>query len=125
MKRIIVALLVGGALFATVAFAAATFTLNAGSLSQGQDAVGDCAGGGPVNLSWNTGSSNPVVVQTVDVNAPWQCSGATATVELFDNVNGFQSAASCLADANGDCNASGSNTDVGLVDWARVTLSGP
>jgi hypothetical protein len=125
MKRLIVALMVGGALFAVVAFAAASMTLNAGSLSQGQASVTDCAGGQTVNLDWYTGGSNPVVVTSVDVDAPAGCYNATATVEIFDNAAGFQGAASCIADGNGDCNANLPDTDIALVDWARVTLAGP
>lgn len=124
MKRFIVALMAGGALFAVVAFAAASFTLTAGSLSQGQADVGDCSGGN-ASLSWNTGGSNPVLVTSVDVAAGASCADATATVEVFDYGTGFQGAASCVAGGAGNCNADLPNMDVALVDWARVTLSGP
>ena len=126
MKRLIVALMVGGALFAVVAFAAASLSLNAGSLSQGQANVTDCAQGHSVDLDWNTGGSNPVLVTSVDVDTSMaSCAGATATVEVFDSGAGFEGAGSCTVAANGGCNADLPDTDVALVDWARVTLAGP
>jgi hypothetical protein len=123
MKRLIVALMVGGALFAVVAFAAASMTLNAGSLSQsGKVDVTDCAGGNWVSLHWNTGGEDPVLVTSVDVNAPATCDGAGATVEMFGN--SFHGSGSCTL-ASGTCNANVPDTDVALVDRARVTLTGP
>jgi len=128
MKRFMVALLVGGALFAVVAFAAAGIpNLSAGNLSQGQANVNNCAGGNLVALGWNTSGANWVGVDSVNVNAPATCAWAVATVEVFDNDAGYQTNATCPLDGNGDCaNALlAKKTDVALVDWARVTLAGP
>lgn len=127
MKRIIVALAVGGALFAVVALAAATITnLSAGNLSQGQAAVTDCSGGNLVALKWEITGVNPVKVYAVDVNAPTSCAGATAIVEVIDG-GAVQASAACVLDVNGDCNNADvvPDTDVALVNHARVTLSGP
>ena len=129
MKRIIVALAVGSALFGVVAFAAASFNLNAGSLSQQQANVGDCTGGGTVGLAWNTYGEFPVRVTSVDVDASATatgCVGATATVEVFDDGAVPVDAGSCKIKANYKCTADfDGDPDVALVDWARVTLSGP
>lgn len=127
MKRIIVALAVGSALFGVVAFAAATLNLNAGSLSQsGMEPVTDCAQGNTVNLAWVTSGSYPVVVTAVKVDVPYNlCVGATATVEVLDSGGAFVAATSCTLDGYGDCTAGLASTDVDLVDQARVTLSGP
>ena len=128
MKRFMVALLVGGALFAVVAFAAAGIpNLSAGNLSQGQANVTDCSGGNWVTLRWNTSGANFVAVNSVDVNAPATCALAVATVEVFDNVLGYQTNATCTLDVNGDCAGAplAAKIDVALVDWARVTLAGP
>lgn len=126
MKRLIVALAVGGALFAVVGFAAATIpNYSAGNLSQATDAVGNCAGGNLVALDWNTGGSNPVEVTSVDVDAPNACDGATATVEVFDSAAGFEGAGSCTLGASGNCNIDLPDRDVDLVDSARLTLAGP
>lgn len=128
MKRFILALLVGGAVFAVVAFAAAGIpNLSAGNLSQGQANVNNCAGEGLVTLGWNTSGANWVGVDSVNVNAPDSCAGAVATVEVFDNVAGYQTNATCTLNGSGNCaNAPlAAKTDVALVDWARVTLAGP
>jgi hypothetical protein len=126
MKRLIVALMVGGALFAGVAFAAASLSLNAGNLSQGASGVTDCAQGYTVSLSWEVTGANPVNVYAVDVNAPSMCAGATAVVEVSDGAT-VRAAATCTLDGNGDCDDADvvPDTDVGLVNWAIVTLAGP
>jgi hypothetical protein len=126
MKRLIVALMVGGALFAGVAFAAASIpSLSAGGLSQGQANVSDCSGGNWVSLQYDIdGTLNPVQVISVKVTAPATCDGATASVELFDGAAGFEAGGACTL-ASGTCNADVVDTDATLVDWARVTLTGP
>ena len=123
MKRIILALAVGGALFAVVAFAAASMTLNAGSLSQGWGNVTDCANGETVNLDWNIGGG-PSMVTSVDVNAPNACAGATARVDVYDGIT-YQESASCVANASGDCTADLADISVEAVDMVMVVLAGP
>ena len=125
MKRIIVALLVGGALFATVAFAAASITdFNAGNLSQGQGDVGNCAEW--ASLTYNTVGSNPVRVDSVNVADSADCNGATATVEVFDGSFATLTGVGTCSIAAGACTADlPGDPDVALVDSARLTLSGP
>jgi len=123
MKRIILALAVGSALFGVVAFAAAAMNLDAGSLSQGWGNVTDCADGETVNLDWNIGGG-PSMVTSVDVDAPDACAGATARVDVYDGIT-YQESASCVADGDGDCTADLADISVEAVDMVMVVLAGP
>lgn len=84
MKRFIVALMVGGALFAVVLGAAATLGVGGGVIQEGSDDTLQCDAGGVQVLGWGYERDDGLVyfVRIGDVSTA--CSGATMFVAVFD-----------------------------------------
>lgn len=86
MKRIIVALLVGGAVFGTVLGAATTLGVNGGVIQGGTDSSLWCDGDGVEVLGWGLNSTTGLVenVRIGDVHTDCAGAGLQARVVLSD-----------------------------------------
>lgn len=101
MKRIIVALLVGGALAVTVAFAASLGGVTSGDLGAGSGPVASCDTGGvgtEYTVAFSGGSFRVTDVKVTGIDA--SCNNQTVDIELTDGGVGVGSA-SGIADGSG------------------------
>ena len=94
MKRILIALGVGVALFAIVAFAAGTFAVNSSLASGSQDPIESCTTNVSVSYltAWNNAADRFEVTNVEVTVAHAACNGKYATVELTGSGDGIASA---------------------------------
>jgi hypothetical protein len=83
-KRLLIALLAGGAVFATVFGVAASLTVNSDTLGAGSDAVASCDDNVDVSytVAWDDTDKRFEVTQVKVSNIDQGCSGQELTVQL-------------------------------------------
>ena len=135
MKRLIVALLVGGALMVTVAFAAG-LTVTPSSLGSGSGAVASC--GSVDNVTYTLDTGDPTLVDAVNIEVTTvDCVDAVASIMLDDEDpdtnNTYLATTSCTVASDGGADSgpgcTGNDTDLNVsaaaLEGVGVTLVGP